>query len=294
MYPQNITHLPPAEFLKQEERIGYAISEEMKKVWSIQIDMVLKLVEVCQRHNLRIYADGGTLLGAIRHKGFIPWDDDIDMVMMRQDYDKLMELADEFEHPYFLQNIYRDNHYTFRHAQLRNSETACYPRSLGKCPYHYNNGIFVDIFVADNIPTTPRRFARYYKKEGLARQRFRLTSKLINKLPQSLYLWLRNHTTALSDKALYHNYEELLRSVPLNPQGYVSEISFQHGSCINAYQDFGEPQYVDFEYIKMPIPQNPLRLLELQYGADFMTPQQLPAIHNAMAFDIDHSYTTHF
>lgn len=290
---KHITHIPPADFLKAETRKGYTVSEKMKVVWAVQLDMVQKLVEVCQKHNLHIYAEGGTLLGAIRHKGFIPWDDDIDMVMMRKDFDSLMQLSHEFAHPYFLQSIYSDPHYTHRHAQLRNSETACWPVEYGKCPYKYNQGIFVDIFVADNMPITARGFSRYYKKEGLARQKFRLVSKFTNSLPECIYTWLRNHTKTLSDKARYAAYENVLREVPANANGYVCEISFQHSYTIESCKDYGEPQYVDFEHIKMPIPQNPTRLLALRFGDDFMTPRQAPSDHGNLDFDTDNSYTKH-
>lgn len=283
----------PQAFLNEEVRNGYRITSDMKRAWAVQLDMVLKLIDVCQRHNLRIYADGGTLLGAVRHKGYIPWDDDIDLVMLRDDYDRLMELGSEFEHPYFLQTIYSDPHYTHRHAQIRNSQTACWPAHLKGCPYKYNQGIFIDIFPADNVPTTARSFARYYKKEGLARQKFRLTSKLVNSLPHGLYTWLRNHTTCLSDKARYAAYEEVLRSVKANPVGSVCEISFQHGSMVAPYADYGQPQWIDFEFIKLPAPQNPAHLLELQYGADFMTPRQAPSEHGTLAFDTEQPYTAH-
>ena len=69
----NIRHNPPVEFLQEETRIGYTISADMKKLWAVQIDLLQYLLDICNKHGLRVYADGGTLLGAIRHHGFIPY-----------------------------------------------------------------------------------------------------------------------------------------------------------------------------------------------------------------------------
>ena len=284
---------PPADFLKEEIKLGYTISLEMKKVWAVQMDLLQVLLDVCDRHGLRIYADGGTLLGAIRHQGYIPWDDDIDMVMLREDYDKLMELTEEFQNPYFLQNVYTDPHYTHRHAQLRNSETACWSQNEKGCPKRFNQGIFVDIFPADSIPQSPRHFARYYKKEGVARQKFRLVSKLTNAFPEPLYMFFRNKTSFLSDKKRYAEYENVLRSVKAMCHGNVCEISFKHNYPLMQIDDFDEPVLVDFEYMKMPVPQNSHRLLELQYGSDYMTPKQAPTVHGGLNFDVEHSYKEH-
>lgn len=286
-----LKHPCPESFLIEEERGGYKISAQMKHVWAVQIDLMLELVEVCQRHGLRIYADGGTMLGAVRHKGFIPWDDDIDMVMMREDYDKLMQLGDEFKHPYFLQNVYTDDHYTHRHAQLRNSVTACWPAHAGSCPYKYNQGIWVDIFPADNMPTTARAFSHHYKKEGVARQKFRFVCKLANAMPEPIYQWMRNKTRFFSDKVRYQYYEDVMRSVKHNPLGAVCEMAFQRGSIVAQCEDFDEPRMVPFEYIQIPLAQNPDRLLALQYGPDYMTPRQAPSEHGTLAFDTEKSYT---
>ena len=107
--------------LEEETRCGYLITAKMKSVWNIQIDLVQKLLEVCKRYDLRIWADSGTLIGTIRHKGYIPWDDDIDLVMMRDDYDKLLAVSNaEFKSPYFFQTAYSEHApYSHGHAQLR-------------------------------------------------------------------------------------------------------------------------------------------------------------------------------
>lgn len=289
----NIKHAPSADFLLEEKRLDYVISPEMKKVWAVQIDLLQVLFEVCRKHNLRVYAEGGTLLGAIRHKGYIPWDDDIDLTMLREDYDKLMQLGHEFPHPYFLQNVYTDPHYTHRHTQLRNSDTACWAWKEKGCVKRFNQGIFIDIFPSDNMPMNPRAFSRYYKKEGLARQKFRMVSKFINALPEGLYQLLRNKTKMLSDKHRYEAYENVLRSVKHGENGHVCEISFQHNYPILSKQMYGEPQWVDFEYIKLPIPQAPHDILRLQFGENYMTPLRENSVHGNMHFDVEHSYKEH-
>ena len=85
-------------------------SENKKNFLKKQLEILSYFDNFCKKNGLKYYASGGTLLGAIRHKGFIPWDDDIDVVMFRKDYDRLLSIAEnKIDFPFFLQNDYSDS-----------------------------------------------------------------------------------------------------------------------------------------------------------------------------------------
>ena len=137
------------DFFKEEVRCDFLVTTERKKIWAIELDLILQLDRVCAKHNLRYYLIEGSLLGAVRHHGIIPWDDDMDVIMPRKDYETLKTLKYEFSHPYFLQFPGDDNGYFFSFAKIRNSLTT----AIG-IPFRYekfNQGIGVDIFVLDSV-----------------------------------------------------------------------------------------------------------------------------------------------
>ncbi len=137
------------EFLKPEYRCDYYVNERMKKIWAVELDLYLEFERVCKKHGLKYYIFGGSLLGAVRHKGFIPWDDDIDVAMLRDDYDRFVSLAYEFENPYFLQIPLTDEYSGFSFARLRNSNTTSL---IEKFKYSkMNQGICLDIFPVDKV-----------------------------------------------------------------------------------------------------------------------------------------------
>ena len=141
----------PTNFLSPEMICDFYVDENRKKIWAIGIDLLVQFDTVCRKHELKYSLAFGSLLGKIRHNGFIPWDDDIDVVMPREDYEKLRLLKSEFEEPYFLQYP-GDEGYLFSFAKLRNSNTT----SISK-PFRYesfNQGHFLDIFPLDNFSAT--------------------------------------------------------------------------------------------------------------------------------------------
>ena len=115
----------PEHFLEEEVREDYTVPAKMKEVWAVQLDLLAELMRVCEAHGIQYYADAGTLLGAVRHRGYIPWDDDLDVMMMRPDYEKLCAAASgEFRDPYFFQTQETEPGTLREHAQLRNSMTT--------------------------------------------------------------------------------------------------------------------------------------------------------------------------
>ena len=138
----------PASFFREETICDFYVDEKRKKIWAVCIDMLVKLDEICRKHKLRYSLAFGSLLGAIRHNGFIPWDDDIDVVMPREDYEKLKRYKSEFSQPYYLQFPGEDNGYMFSFAKLRNSNTSSISWAFRY--ESFNQGLFVDIFPLDN------------------------------------------------------------------------------------------------------------------------------------------------
>ncbi len=138
----------PESYFNDEVKCDYLITKQQKKIWAVELDLLLQFVKVCEENNLKYFLFGGTLLGAIRHQGFIPWDDDIDVGMPRKDYEEFLKHYNDFKEPYFLQTPETDSGSGYIYAKLRNSNTTCL---IKKFAYNkeLNQGIFIDIFPFD-------------------------------------------------------------------------------------------------------------------------------------------------
>ena len=115
-----------------------------------QLDILKAFIRVCDKHNLTYFLVYGTALGAIRHKGFIPWDDDIDVGMPRADYEKYIQLQSEYEGtPYFIQTFISDPCYIYNYAKLRDSSTTFLENAFKN--HRINQGVFIDVFPVDGM-----------------------------------------------------------------------------------------------------------------------------------------------
>ena len=120
-------------------------SYNVEKLKAYEVKILDKFVSICKKNNLNYYLAYGTLLGAIRHKGFIPWDDDIDVYMKAEDYYKFKEIMKE--NPvdgYFYQSLETEKYYSLSFAKLRMNNTSVVEKKLAEEKIH--NGIYIDIF----------------------------------------------------------------------------------------------------------------------------------------------------
>lgn len=127
------------------------IDIDIRDVQLVELEILLKFDRICRKHNLQYQLFAGTLLGAIRHKGFIPWDDDIDVCMLRKDYDKFIGVCNEDldKKKYFLQTCFSDPRAIVQFAKLRKNNTTFINKIDNDKSTH--TGIYIDIFPLDNV-----------------------------------------------------------------------------------------------------------------------------------------------
>lgn len=126
--------------------------KDLRKLQLNLLEMLIEIDRICRKYHIKYSLDGGTLLGAVRHGGFIPWDDDVDVIMKREEYQKFYKVCkkDLDKDRFFLQEYRTDPYYRWGYEKLRRKDTEFV--RLGQEHLKNKTGLFVDIFVADNVP----------------------------------------------------------------------------------------------------------------------------------------------
>lgn len=279
--------------LEPETRKGHYISAEMKKIWAVEMEMLIKLLDICKRHNLRIFAEGGTLLGAVRDRGYIPWDDDIDMAMPREDYDKLRAIAsEEFKAPYFFQCGYTDL-FPKGETKIRKDGTAAIFKHDVFSNYHH--GIFIDIFPLDSLPNDKEKLELLLKERMSKRIKLDLYCNYKFSLTKWGYNWqyLKSYISVkkVGFKKYFQNYDELMKSYSHEDCRLVSIISWSENErYIREKAWYRDVMYLPFEDIEIPVPIDYDNILKKQFG-DYMIPVKGQSMHGtSLVMDTEHSY----
>ncbi|MBR4667265.1 MAG: LicD family protein [Butyrivibrio sp.] len=142
----------PKEFFEDEVRNGFVVTSMMKRYWASQLKVLAEIASICDRHGIRWYADNGTLIGAVRHEGYIPWDDDLDICMLRSDFLRFFEIAEtELPKEYKILTMEKEPDYKEIIGRIVNSTSINYSEAhlslFYGCPYT----VGVDIFPLDGL-----------------------------------------------------------------------------------------------------------------------------------------------
>lgn len=280
----------PDSFFNEEERCNYIITTQTKRLWAILLDLLCEFDRVCKKNHLIYSLDSGTLLGAIRHKGFIPWDNDIDVIMHRTEFEKLCKIAsDEFVAPYFWQTNDTDPGSARRHAQLRNCATTGILRDEmeGNVPlYSFNQGIFIDIFILDEVPDDSDLQKRHSCELALH-------IPILWELKHLLYTnnrepWIRDALTHECQR--YDSIASQYNGKGYNRVANITLIPIRKESTLFPKELFYDLIECEFEGFRFPCPRESETILTGYYG-DWHKYVVNNGDHGELLIDIEKPYT---
>lgn len=142
----------PYTYFEDEVREGFYISGIIKRAWAAQLEVLEIVDKICQKHNIRWFADCGTLLGAVRHGGYIPWDDDLDICMLRDDYIRFNEIAEqELPEGYVVLNLHKEEYYFEYLTRVANGHRLNFDEDFLEKYHNFPYASGIDIFPIDYI-----------------------------------------------------------------------------------------------------------------------------------------------
>lgn len=253
---------------------------KLRPVWDAIVDIYRAFAQVCEANGLRYYLGYGSVLGAVRHKGFIPWDDDMDVIMPRPDYDKFCEIADKALPQHFkLVTIYNTKEFVAAFAKIQDSRADVYAKVKEVSGHPLGQGLFLDIFPIDGVPTQKWRqitrkiwhFCFQMKYRYVMRVDFGTRkSKLARMLGFLFYPFLPKISS-------HQDYTMKKIERLKNPRFGSTDLCGLGVDFVNKYIDYipfptewlGVAEWGTFEGMKVPLPHEYKKHLEHQYG-DYM------------------------
>lgn len=250
--------------------------EQLEKIQMHELDILEEIKRVCEENNISWFTVGGTTLGAIRHEGFIPWDNDIDLGMLREDYDKFMEIAGkQLKKGYVLQHFSTDKNTPTYFAKVRKDGTKFAQYSNKSLKIHH--GVFVDIMPYDSVPEDVIQRRKYNKKVKLWHELYK--AKMMWVASKPLFTSKRTffntctrfilHTLLLPcpKKVIFSKMEKTIRKYNGTDTNMISSRGIPVFECFKA--DIFPPREHKFENTSVMVPKDSHRVLTIQYG-DYM------------------------
>ena len=265
-------------------------NESIKKIQDKAIEILKAFIEVCEKLNLKYYVLGGTLLGAVRHKGFIPWDDDIDVGMPREDYEIFLQKAlDLLPQKYFVQSFKTDIEWPANFTKIRDSETTFIETSVKNCKI--NHGLYIDVFPLDWHEDNKFRLKIFNFKNKLYREA--IGRSLYFEKSKRNWKWyiIRLLTMFTSTKTALKKRDKLLMSN--KGRTYLANYSGAWGEKeIVPFEWYGEGVELEFEGLIVKAPTKYEKWLTQVYGDYMQLPPEEKRVthHFSEVIDLEKSY----
>lgn len=271
----------PDSFLLDEVRCGFMIPAAVKQAWAAELEVLMEIDRVCKKHNIQYFADWGTLLGTVRHGGFIPWDDDLDIVMKREDYNKFMTVARYDMEEGFDVHTFRNHEdcWLFM-GKVVGKNSFCFDKEHLRRFHNFPYIASVDIFVLDYVHRDP---GREEKRRTLCKNMIGVADLIAQgvlvaeekerrlKTIEEMYgeKIRRVNDPVEMRRYLYGEVEKIFGEVPEPEADFLTQI-FPRGLRGDDFQ-FPKEYYekairLPFESITMPVPVMYDKMLSKRYG----------------------------
>lgn len=262
-----------------------AYDGKLETIQKILLGFLLEIDRICRKHNIKYFLAGGTLLGAIRHKGFIPWDDDADVMMLRDDYDKFLKvLPDELPPNFAVQNDEKTSHFPF--TKIRINDTV-FSTEFSSRFDDIHNGIFFDVLAQDQ--TSNNKLIRKLHMHATASARWLVLDKWRGTKVNAngkLSSFIANVLKTIFPLAFLEKVQNALMS-QFKKKKDAKYLFDSMGRNITRgefpKQWLEEAVYVDFENVKLPVPKEYDKYLKYLYG-DYM--EMIPVSKRHVSHDI--------
>jgi lipopolysaccharide cholinephosphotransferase len=275
------------EFFLGETRDGFYVEPMMKCAWAAQLEVLAVIEGICNKYGLQYFADWGTLLGAVRHHGFIPWDDDMDICMLRKDYDKFFAVAaQELPEEYRILDVNNRLEWNQLFARIINAESVCYNddrlMKFHGCPFV----VGIDIFPLDDLPEDPQEeelFLKFFTSVYFPGYLYAQDpSEIDEMLPDLETLCNRKFDRSKSiQNQLLKTADLIERTYQNSDSPFISNLA-NHVSEKKQYlrkEWYQDCIYLPFEEFELPVPVGYDGVLTTLYG-DYMTPVRNTSTHN--------------
>lgn len=270
----------PKDYFEDEVRDGFYVPSMIKRAWAAQVEVLKEVTEICDRHGIKFFAEWGTMLGAVRHGGFIPWDDDLDIVMLRKDYEAFLKVARrELPERYQINNIHSMPDFDNLLTRLNTTEHYCveadYLEHYQGCPC----SVGLDIFVLDYIPRDPE-IQRQLKRSVKLMSSMKYQIEGVDESEREDYIRPVEESLGVKidrDKPLMGQFAEICEMVcSLYHEEEADEVTIitlweQNDGMRYPKEWFEKTIRIPFENYEIPVPVGYEELLRKKYG-NYMKP----------------------